>query len=100
MLYTDGVTEAFNDRGEEFGEQRLVESLRRHREQKPGALMNCILDDVKQFSPREQHDDITLLVAKCEEDQNNQQKLFDLAERLGSSGPAKNPSGSLTVAVL
>ena len=32
VLYTDGVTEAFNDRGEEFGEQRLVDSLRRHRD--------------------------------------------------------------------
>ncbi len=65
VLYTDGVTEAFNDRGEEFGEQRLVASLRRHHEQKPRALMNSILDDVKQFSPHEQHDDITLLVARC-----------------------------------
>src|SRR6202020_2779667 len=41
VLYTDGVTEAFNDRGEEFGEQRLVESLRRHCDQRPGGLMNC-----------------------------------------------------------
>ena len=29
-LYTDGVTEAFNDAGEEFGEQRLIEALRQH----------------------------------------------------------------------
>jgi len=65
VLYTDGVTEAFNDRGEEFGEQRLVDSLRRHRHSQPRALMNSILDDVKQFSPHEQHDDITLLVARC-----------------------------------
>lgn len=66
VLYTDGVTEAFNDHGEEFGEQRLVDSLRRNCDQKPRALMNSILDDVKQFSPHEQHDDITLLVARCE----------------------------------
>jgi serine phosphatase RsbU (regulator of sigma subunit)/catechol 2,3-dioxygenase-like lactoylglutathione lyase family enzyme len=65
VLYTDGVTEAFNDRGEEFGEQRLVESLRRHCDQSPKGLLDCILDDVKQFSPHEQHDDITLMVAKC-----------------------------------
>ncbi len=65
VLYTDGVTEAFNDRGEEFGEQRLVESVRRHRGQRPRALLDSILGDVKQFSPQEQHDDITLLVAKC-----------------------------------
>ena len=30
-LYTDGITESFNPRGEEFGEQRLAEGLRRHR---------------------------------------------------------------------
>jgi serine phosphatase RsbU (regulator of sigma subunit) len=65
VLYTDGVTEAFNDRGEEFGERRLVDSLRRHCDQQPGGLMNCILEDVKQFSPHEQHDDITLLIARC-----------------------------------
>jgi serine phosphatase RsbU (regulator of sigma subunit) len=65
VLYTDGVTEAFNDRGEEFGEQRLVDSLRRHRDSQPRALMNSILDDVKRFSPHEQYDDITLLVARC-----------------------------------
>ncbi len=65
VLYTDGVTEAFNDRGEEFGERRLVDSLRRHRDLQPPALMKSILDDVKQFSPHEQQDDITLLVARC-----------------------------------
>jgi serine phosphatase RsbU (regulator of sigma subunit)/catechol 2,3-dioxygenase-like lactoylglutathione lyase family enzyme len=65
VLYTDGVTESFNDQGEEFGEGKLVESLRRHRGQGPRALMNSILDDVKQFSPHEQHDDITLVVARC-----------------------------------
>src|ERR1700722_9563737 len=30
VLYTDGITESFNVAGDEFGEQRLVESVRRH----------------------------------------------------------------------
>ena len=64
-LYTDGVTEAFNDRGEDFGEQKLVDSLRRHRDLRPKALLDAILDDVKHFSPHEQHDDITLMIARC-----------------------------------
>src|ERR1700684_59363 len=64
VLYTDGVTESFNDAGEEFGERNLVDSLRRHSGQRPQALMNSILEDVKQFSPHEQHDDITLVVAR------------------------------------
>jgi serine phosphatase RsbU (regulator of sigma subunit) len=64
-LYTDGITESFNDTGEEFGEQRLVAALRRHRELSPQALLASILEDVRQFSPHEQYDDITLIVAKC-----------------------------------
>jgi serine phosphatase RsbU (regulator of sigma subunit)/catechol 2,3-dioxygenase-like lactoylglutathione lyase family enzyme len=76
VLYTDGVTEAFNDRGEEFGEQRLVESLRLHRDSRPHVLMNLILDDVKRFSPHEQHDDITLVVAKCARQDEPQASLF------------------------
>jgi serine phosphatase RsbU (regulator of sigma subunit) len=28
-LYTDGITDSFNDGGEDFGEERLIESLRR-----------------------------------------------------------------------
>jgi len=65
VLYTDGVTESFNDRDEEFGEQRLIEALRRHRELPPPALLSAIVDEVRAFSPREQHDDITLIVGRC-----------------------------------
>lgn len=64
-LYTDGVTESFNVRGEEFGEERLIESLRRHCEEPAQALIASIIKDVVKFSPREQHDDRTLIVAKC-----------------------------------
>jgi serine phosphatase RsbU (regulator of sigma subunit)/catechol 2,3-dioxygenase-like lactoylglutathione lyase family enzyme len=64
-LYTDGVTESFNSAGEEFGEQRLTEALRRHRELSSRDLLAAIVDEVRQFSPGEQHDDITLIVAKC-----------------------------------
>ena len=39
-LYTDGITESFNDAGEEFGEHRLVESLRRHRERSSPVLVS------------------------------------------------------------
>jgi serine phosphatase RsbU (regulator of sigma subunit) len=65
VLYTDGVTESFNGAGEEFGEQRLTQALRRHRELCSRELLAAIVDDVRQFSPGEQYDDITLIVAKC-----------------------------------
>ena len=65
VFYTDGVTEAFNADSEEFGESRLVEALRRHRDLPPQHLLTSLVDQVRQFSPHEQRDDITMLVAKC-----------------------------------
>ncbi|HEY1203118.1 MAG: SpoIIE family protein phosphatase [Bryobacteraceae bacterium] len=64
-IYTDGITESFNGAGEEFGEERLIESLRRHRHLAPQAIIAAVVDEVRLFSAQEQHDDITLTVAKC-----------------------------------
>jgi serine phosphatase RsbU (regulator of sigma subunit) len=64
-LYTDGITESFNHDGEEFGEQRLLDSLTRHRALSPPTGLTSIVDEVLHFSPHEQHDDITLILAKC-----------------------------------
>jgi sigma-B regulation protein RsbU (phosphoserine phosphatase) len=64
-VYTDGVTEAFSDADEEFGEARLIDSLRRHRHLPAQGIISAVLDEVRQFSAHEQHDDITLTVAKC-----------------------------------
>ena len=64
-LYTDGLTESFNAEGEEFGEERIIERLRQCRELPSSALTACLVDDVRQFSPHEQYDDITLVVARC-----------------------------------
>jgi serine phosphatase RsbU (regulator of sigma subunit)/predicted enzyme related to lactoylglutathione lyase len=64
-LYTDGVTEASNDAGDEFGERCLIEGLRQHRELPCRALLTAIVDEVRRFNSHEQHDDITLIIAKC-----------------------------------
>jgi len=64
-LYTDGITESFDAAGDEFGESRLLESLRLHREPSPRAALNNIVEEVLRFNPQEQHDDITLILAKC-----------------------------------
>lgn len=64
-LYTDGVTESFDEFEEEFGEDRLIAALQRHSTLAPEALLSAIVDEIKTFSPHEQHDDITLIVAKC-----------------------------------
>ena len=65
IFYTDGVTESFNEAGEEFGEARLIEALRRARQSSPQALLDSLVGSVRRFSPREQSDDITVVVAKC-----------------------------------
>jgi serine phosphatase RsbU (regulator of sigma subunit)/catechol 2,3-dioxygenase-like lactoylglutathione lyase family enzyme len=67
VLYTDGVTESFNQAGDEFGEERLIETLARHRKLPPQGLLASIVDEVRRFSPHEQKDDITLIVANCRE---------------------------------
>jgi len=67
-LYTDGITESFNEADEEFGESRLIAAMRRNQELSSQALLTSIVDEVQRFSPHEQHDDITLIVAKCNRD--------------------------------
>ncbi len=63
-LYTDGITESYNLADEQFGEQRLIEALQRHREVCAQAALTAIVGEVQRFSPHEQHDDITLILAK------------------------------------
>jgi serine phosphatase RsbU (regulator of sigma subunit) len=65
LLYTDGVTEALNDEGEEFGEDRLLQAARRHRGLSLPEFLAAVADQARSFSPHEQADDITLIVAKC-----------------------------------
>ena len=62
VLYTDGVTEANNPAGEEFGEERLLALLREHRAVSAEQLQKTILAAADEFSGGHWHDDATLLV--------------------------------------
>jgi serine phosphatase RsbU (regulator of sigma subunit) len=64
-ICTDGVLEAANAAGEEFGEEGLVNVLRTRHGQSAQALLDSVIAAVKEFAPGEQADDITLLVAKA-----------------------------------
>ncbi len=67
LFYTDGLIEARNLNGEEFGEDRLVELVAAHRMLDAKALNQKILDEVKKFVGfARQYDDMTVLVAKVE----------------------------------
>jgi phosphoserine phosphatase RsbU/P len=65
VLYTDGVVEAAGSDGEEFGESRLLEVLKSHPNLPADALLQAVVDAVRQFSDGEQQDDITLVVARA-----------------------------------
>jgi serine phosphatase RsbU (regulator of sigma subunit) len=65
VLYTDGVTEAMNQDGEEFGESRLIDVLKMHLSLPLKALLESIVGAVQNFSGGEQTDDITVIVARC-----------------------------------
>lgn len=65
ILYTDGITESFNEADEQFGEERLIQALRRYRKLPSPALLSSLVEEVSRFSPNHQHDDLTLIAAKC-----------------------------------
>jgi serine phosphatase RsbU (regulator of sigma subunit) len=65
VLYTDGITEATNADGEEFGESRLLATLGSNFHLPVGPLLQAIVEAVQQFSRgSEQQDDITLVIAR------------------------------------
>lgn len=66
-LYTDGVTESFDENEEEFGKERLIEALRRHKKLPAHEMVKAIVNEVQTFTcpERGQYDDITVIVAKC-----------------------------------
>jgi serine phosphatase RsbU (regulator of sigma subunit) len=63
-LYTDGITETYNSADEQFGEQRLIEALQCHCASSSRSALAAIVEEVQRFGPHEQHDDITLIIAK------------------------------------
>ena len=65
LLYSDGVTEANNSQGEEFGETRLVELLRDTRQQPAIKVLNTITQAVHDWmAGAPAADDITLVVVR------------------------------------
>ena len=63
VAYSDGVTEAVHE-GEHFGEERMLETLRTHRDDPPEAIVSALLGRVQEWSAGAQSDDLTLLAAR------------------------------------
>jgi len=62
VLFTDGVTEAANSQGEEFGEERLTRLLKANRELGTRELQKAVLEAVAEFTGGDLQDDATLVV--------------------------------------
>jgi len=61
LLYSDGVTEAGIEGAEEFGEDRLVHTLRVNQWPPAETLVQAVVDDVADFSAGSRSDDVTVV---------------------------------------
>ncbi|HEX6322115.1 MAG TPA: SpoIIE family protein phosphatase [Vicinamibacterales bacterium] len=67
-LYTDGISEAMNAAGDQFGDARLAHLVEEHGHLQVGELRERIVREVEAFAADEdQHDDLTMILLKIEE---------------------------------
>jgi len=66
LMYTDGITESRNLRGEEFGEQRLIDRVIALPWCDPRAVTESVVASVKDFNNGNFEDDLTVLVVAVE----------------------------------
>jgi len=67
VVFSDGVSEATNAEGAEFGEDGIVESVKRAWQKPAGGVCDSVLADVREFLGDElPHDDQTLMVIRLE----------------------------------
>lgn len=64
VFYTDGTTEAMNEKREEFGVKRLEEIIRNHSSLPARDLQTKIIDRINEFSGGKRSDDLTMMVIK------------------------------------
>ncbi len=65
VVFSDGVSEAVNDRGDDFGDERILEILLSCLGKPPRAVTDALVDAVRDFRGSIcQHDDITAVVVR------------------------------------
>jgi len=66
VAYTDGVSEALNETGEEFGEARLMTLIEGCRDRSAAEVCATVLEAIRAFrGSRQDQDDVTALVVKA-----------------------------------
>ena len=67
VVFSDGISEALNADGQEFGEDRLVCCVEANRELPPANLLECVLEKVQDFrADAVQNDDLTVLILRTQ----------------------------------
>jgi sigma-B regulation protein RsbU (phosphoserine phosphatase) len=65
VLYTDGITEAMNERGDLFGDAALADVIAHHHALDAAGIRERVLREVRAFvGTAEPHDDMTMIVLK------------------------------------
>jgi len=65
VLYTDGVTETLNPEGDEYGVDRMTQSVRASANDGAPAIVKTIIEDVREFTGSvPQNDDITVIAIR------------------------------------
>ena len=89
LIYTDGVTEAMNERREQYGEQRLLYLIKENGHLHPENFISVLDRDIKKFTGGyPQNDDITVVAVKEKQSADDvlfgiRKKLIDLVEIKG-----------------
>jgi serine phosphatase RsbU (regulator of sigma subunit)/HAMP domain-containing protein len=66
LFYTDGITEAMNEKDEEFGEDRLLHAALESKSSGASRKSKTIQDQMNKFvGNNTPHDDITLIIVDC-----------------------------------
>jgi anti-anti-sigma factor len=91
LIYTDGVTEAMNERREQFGEDRLLTTIKQFGHLHPEDFIATLEREIKKFTGgHPQNDDITVVAVKEKLTADEvlfgiRKKLIDLVEVQGLS---------------
>jgi len=71
LLYTDGITEAFNERDDCYGEDRMIAVVTGNRSRPLPEIRDALLEDIRQFAgSAPQSDDITFILIRVAEREN------------------------------
>ena len=74
FFFTDGLSEAMNEKEEEYRDERVHKFITDHRQLDPAALIEAILKDVRAFDPTYPPRDDTTIIALKVQDLYEQQR--------------------------